>query len=300
MSYEFKKAERKQSKLRLAITGPSGSGKTYSALRIASGIVPIEDVAVIDTESGSAALYSDLGDYSTLDLDNFDPANYMDAMDAAVRQGFKLIIIDSLSPAWAGEGGLLDQQGKAAQSKYRGNSYAAWREVTPKYNRLVEHIIRCPVHVIATMRSKVEYVQGEMNGKKTVEKVGLAPIQREGIEYEFTTVFDLSQGHVATVTKDRTGLFDGKYFKPDEHTGECLNEWLTSGKKVSPVITVEQRKKLFAFANAKFGERAQDVLKTLCAELGYESTANLSREDYETIVGKMEDLSSENVGNLVG
>lgn len=227
----FTTAQRKKAKLRLAISGPSGSGKTYSALLIAKGIVPLSKVAVIDTESGSADLYANLGNYSTLTMSPpYEPHKYIEAIKAAEKEGFELVIIDSLSHAWNGEGGLLDQQGKATTSKYKGNSWAAWREVTPLYNQLVETILHSNIHVIATMRSKTEYVQSNENGRKKIEKVGTAPVQRDGIEYEFTTVFDLSQDHIATISKDRTKLFDGKYFIPTEECGRALLNWLNGGE----------------------------------------------------------------------
>ena len=232
MAIEFKKAHRSKAKLRLAIAGPSGAGKTYSALLIASGIVPLEKVAVIDTESGSADLYADLGGYSTVTINPpYSPQKYIEAIHAAEAAGFELIIIDSLSHAWSGEGGLLDQQGKAADSKYRGNSWAAWREITPLHNQLVETMLHTPLHVIVTMRSKTEYIQTDVNGRKQIQKVGMAPIQRDGIEYEFTTVFDLSQNHTATVSKDRTKLFDGQYFTPTADCGKALLQWLNACKR---------------------------------------------------------------------
>lgn len=236
---EFKKAKRSKAKLRLAISGASGAGKTYSALLIASGIVPMSKVAVIDTESGSADLYADLGDYSTVTINPpYSPQKYIEAIHTAENAGFELIIIDSLSHAWSGEGGLLDQQGKATESKYHGNSWAAWREITPLHNQLVETILHSPLHVIATMRAKTEYIQTEVNGKKQIQKVGMAPIQRDGIEYEFTTVFDLSQNHTATVSKDRTNMFDGQYFTPSAECGKALLHWLTVGE--SPALTASQ------------------------------------------------------------
>lgn len=239
MTIEFKKAHRSKAKLRLAIAGPSGAGKTYSALLIASGIVPLEKVAVIDTESGSADLYADLGGYSTVTINPpYSPQKYIEAIHAAEAAGFELIIIDSLSHAWSGEGGLLDQQGKATDSKYRGNSWAAWREITPLHNQLVETMLHTPLHVIVTMRSKTEYIQTEVNGRKQIQKVGMAPIQRDGIEYEFTTVFDISQNHTATVSKDRTKLFDGQYFTPTADCGKALLRWLNAGASVTEPVTV--------------------------------------------------------------
>lgn len=236
---EFKAAQRKRAKLRLAIAGPSGSGKTYSALVIASGMTTWNKIAVIDSENGSAELYAHLGVYSVLTLGTpYTPEKYIEAIKIAERQGFEVIIIDSLSHAWTGEGGILDQQGKAADSKYKGNSWAAWRECTPKHNALVDAILKSSCHVIATMRSKTEYTQVMENGKSVVKKLGMAPIQREGMEYEFTVFLDVSAEHIAIASKDRTGLFDGQYFKPHAETGQKLLTWLncSTSQKMEPVI----------------------------------------------------------------
>ena len=227
----FKQAGRQVAKLRLALSGPSGSGKTYSALLIASGIVPLNKVAVIDTENGSANLYANLGTYSVLTLHPpYTPKKYIEAIRAAEQEGFELVIIDSLSHAWNGEGGLLEQKDKATDAKYKGNGWAAWREVTPEYNKLIETMLNSPCHIIATMRAKTEYMQDDSNGRKRIVKVGAAPIQRDGIEYEFTVVFDLSIDHVATVNKDRTRLFDGQYFVPTPDVGKTLKQWLDAGE----------------------------------------------------------------------
>ena len=224
---EFKPAQRKRAKLRLAIAGPSGAGKSYSSLVVASGIAPWSKIAVIDSENGSAELYAHLGGYSVLTIEApYDPQKYINAIHIAEQSGFEVIIIDSLSHAWNGEGGILDQQGKVADVKYKGNSWAAWRECTPKHNALVEAMLKSSCHIIATMRSKTEYAQVTENGKTGIKKLGMAPIQRDGMEYEFTAVFDLSLEHVVSISKDRTGLFDGHYFKPDVMTGRKLLTWL--------------------------------------------------------------------------
>jgi len=238
---EFKPAQRKRAKLRLGIAGPSGSGKTYSALLVASGLAPWPKIAVIDSENGSAELYAHLGPYSVLTLEPpYDPDKYVVAIKAAEKSGFEVIIIDSLSAAWSGEGGILDQQGKAADTKYKGNGWAAWREFTPKHNALVEAMLKSPCHIIATLRSKTEYAQVSENGKTVVKK--LAPIQRDGLEYEFTVFLDLSIEHNATASKDRTSLFDGQYFKPGGDTGKKLLQWLnceaTEATQIAPTVTV--------------------------------------------------------------
>lgn len=237
----FRKAERRKSKLRLALAGPSGSGKTLSALLIAYGMAgDWSEIGVADTENGSGDLYANttkagvqIGEYNIMTLEPpYQPTKYIEAIKAAEEAGLKVLILDSFSHAWAGEGGLLDQQGKLADRT--GNSWAAWRTITPQHNSLVEAILHSKLHVIATMRSKMEHVQTEENGKKVVKKVGMAPIQREGVEYEFTVVLDLAMDHTASVSKDRTSLFDGQIFKPLPDTGKALLGWLESGVDAPP------------------------------------------------------------------
>ena len=222
----FRKAERKKAKLRLGITGPAGSGKTYSALLIAFGLGG--RIAMLDTENGSGDLYAHLGDYDVETLTApYDVRRYLQIIHEAEQAKYDVLIIDSLSHAWAGEGGLLDLQSKVAAASKSGNSYTAWRQVTPLHNKLVEAILASPCHIIATMRSKTEYLQTENErGYKEIRKVGLAPVQREGMDYEFGTVFDLGTDHNVTVSKDRTMLFDGQIFTITLETGKILKNWL--------------------------------------------------------------------------
>ena len=228
----FHKAERRKSKLRLAIAGPAGSGKTYSALQIAFGIGG--KIALIDTERGSAELYSHLGAYDVCTVEApFEPSKYVAAIKEAEKLGYDIIITDSLSHAWSGTGGLLDLHGKIADRG--GNSWTAWRKITPQHNELVEALLQSPCHIIATMRSKMEYSQSEEGGKKTVKKIGLAPVQREGMEYEFTVFYDIDINHVATASKDRTSLFDNKYFTPSTETGIILINWLNNAPDAKPL-----------------------------------------------------------------
>lgn len=153
----FRKAERKKAKLRLGITGPAGSGKTYSALLIAFGLGG--RIAMIDTENGSGDLYANLGDYDICAITApYDVRKYLTLIDEAEKAGYDTIIIDSLSHAWSGEGGLLDMQGRIAAASRSGNSYAAWRQVTPWHNKLIDAMLSSSCHIIATMRSKTEYI----------------------------------------------------------------------------------------------------------------------------------------------
>lgn len=229
----FRKAERKQVKLKIGFSGSSGSGKTYSSLITAFGICgDWSKIAVLDTENGSAELYSHLGDYSVCTIaPPFTPQKYREVIKEAEQEGFEVLIIDSLSHAWSGEGGMLDMQNNAAKASRSGNSYVAWREVTPEHNRLVDAILQSPMDIIVTTRAKAEYVVTDDNGKKGYKKIGLAPIFRDGLEYELTTFFDMTQDHLATASKDRTGLFGtNDAFVPSEETGKKLNAWRNGGE----------------------------------------------------------------------
>lgn len=243
----FKKAERKRSKLRLALCGPSGSGKTYSALQMAFGMGG--KVALIDTENGSASLYSHLGEFDVCEIaPPFTVQKYIEAIKGAEQAGYDVLVVDSLTHAWAGQGGLLEEVDKRASSSKSHNSYAAWRDVTPMHNRLVDTILQSNLHMIVTMRSKTAYeMEKDANGKVAPVKKGMAPIQRDGLEYEFTVVLDLdNQKHVAEAGKDRTGLFDGKVFVPTQETGKELIEWLDSGSE--PSINQNQKEQIVFLA----------------------------------------------------
>lgn len=232
----FQRAERKKAKLRLCLSGPSGSGKTYSALKIAMGLGG--KIAMIDTENGSGELYAHLTEYDVMQLGApYSPDRYIQAIKESERLGYNVLIIDSLTHAWTGEGGVLEMVDKAAKASTSGNSFTAWRNVTPKHNQLVDAILTSKLHIITTMRTKTEYVIEENDkGKKTPRKIGMAPIQRDGMEYEFTVVLDIStDSHVASSSKDRTGLFDGKPDVLSENTGKTLLEWLESGKSQEEV-----------------------------------------------------------------
>lgn len=227
---EIRKAERKKAKLRLGIAAPSGAGKTYSSLLLAFGLGG--KVGLIDTEHGSGDLYAHLGDYDIIGIEApYTVAKYLQAIKAFEQAGYGTIIIDSLSHAWAGDGGLLDKQGKIADSG-KANGFAAWRTITPEHNALVEAMLRSPCHIIATMRAKQEYVlETNDKGKQQPRKVGMAPVQREGMEYEFTVMLDVDMNHVASASKDRTSLFDGRFFKISQETGKELLAWLETGKE---------------------------------------------------------------------
>ena len=233
----FRKAERRKAKLRLAITGPAGSGKTYGALMIAQGLLQNGGkIAMIDTENGSGDLYADICDYDVNTLSApYTIQKYLEAIHEAEKLNYDVLIIDSLSHAWAGEGGLLDQHGRISDNSKSGNSYTAWRKITPVHNRLIETMLASNCHIIATMRSKTDYAMIQNDkGKTEIRKIGLAPVQRDGMDYEFTVVFDLSMEHTVTVSKDRTSLFDRQMFVINKETGKILYDWLNTGADFPP------------------------------------------------------------------
>lgn len=236
----FTKAVRKKSKLRLGITGPSGSGKTLGALLIAKGLGG--RIAVIDTEKGSASLYAENPKYDvefdTMDLDPpYAPENFIKAMREAESAGYDVLIIDSTTHEWSGVGGCLELVDEIARARYKGNSWSAWNDITPRHRAFIDAIQRSPLHVIITMRSKTETAQTEgPNGKKQVVKLGMKAEQRDGFEYEMTVVLDVVHDtHFVQTSKDRTGLFmDRDPFKIGEETGVMLREWLESGAEPAP------------------------------------------------------------------
>ncbi len=227
---QLQKATRKKVKLRLNLSAPSGAGKTYSALLLAKGLVGAwSKIAVIDTENGSASLYDHLGDFNVIDLKPpFSPERYTEAINTCVSAGMECIIIDSSSHEWSGAGGCIEENEKLAQLKYKGNTWSAWNETTPRHDKFVNTVLQCDAHVITCTRSKMETVMGE--GKK-VHKVGLKDIQREGWEYELTVSLSIDRDtHMAVASKDRTELFEGKSgFIITEQTGIQIKEWCDKG-----------------------------------------------------------------------
>lgn len=274
----FQKAERKQSKLRLALTGASGSGKTTAALNIASGIGG--RIAVLDTENGSASLYADQFDFDVVNLvAPYTPERFIEVILAAEKAGYDILIIDSTTHEWSGKGGCLELVDDTAKAKFKGNSWSAWNEVTPRHRKFIDAMLRSNMHIITTMRSKTETAQEDIgNGKKRVVKLGMKSEQRDGIEYEFTTVLDLvHDGHYATATKDRTRIFAGQdpqHITKD--TGAMLRDWLTSGK-ADKTISTEQR----------------DMLQDLMSEAGYDVAAFCIKRGLQSLLEVRESVFDE-------
>ena len=221
-------AQRKRAKIKLCLQGPSGSGKTMSSLLIAFGLCgDWSKIAVIDTENHSAHLYAHIGNYQVLHLSApFTPEKYGQAIEFCEKAGAEVIVIDSSTHEWEY---LIEYH-----SSLQGNSFANWGKITPRHNDFVQKILQSPCHIISTTRTKQDYVLNERNGKMVPEKVGLKSVQRDGLDYEFTLVFDLDMKNHASASKDRTGLFFGKpEQKLSVETGKLIKDWCNEGVEIT-------------------------------------------------------------------
>lgn len=243
-----------------------------------------ERICVIDTENASGSLYVGtqaggirVGEYLTIGLEPpFSAARYLEAIDLAEQNGVEFLIIDSLSHAWSGEGGLLDVQANIA--KRTGNGYTAWRDVTPQHNRLVDRILQCNMHIAATLRTKTEYViEDNASGKKAPRKVGMAPVFREGFEYEMSVFFELALDHSASATKDRTGLFDGRYFIITPEIGTQIHQWLAGASTDSPSPVIAQSAPA-AKSEKTLAECVDEVMIAYCRDLTREKKESVAAE----------------------
>ena len=232
----LRQSERKNAKIKMALQGPAGSGKTYSALLLAKGLTndDFSKVAVIDTENGSADLYAHLGQYNVLSMSPpFTPESYIKAIEMCEKAEMEVIILDSISHSWDE---LLD-----FHSKLSGNSFTNWAKVTPRQKAFTDKILQTKAHVIATMRTKQDYVLQQKDGKYIPEKVGLKAVQRDGLDYEFTLVFDVDIKHFVVSSKDRTGLFMGRpNFMINSGTGKRILEWCNEGTVIPETVDVTE------------------------------------------------------------
>lgn len=228
----FKKAVKHEAKLRLAIAGPSGSGKTYTALTLAADLANGGRVAMVDTEHGSASKYADLFSFDTLALGPpYHPSRFVELIVQAAEAGYSVLVLDSLSHAWTGTGGLLEIVDQIAARLKTSNTFMAWKDATPIQNQLVEAILAAPLHVIGTMRSKAAYVvdQVDKGGRSYAvpRKIGMAPIQRDGLEYEFDVFLDMDVENNAIVSKTRCPALTGLVFnRPNSDLSSILIDWL--------------------------------------------------------------------------
>jgi hypothetical protein len=244
MAVAIRQARRSATKLRLLLEGPSGSGKTYGGLTVAKGL-GCKRVIVIDTEQGSSDLYDTILPFDVIDLrPPFTPETYIEAIEAAEEAGADCIIIDSISHEWNGKGGCLELVDEIARAKFKGNTWSAYSEITPRHRAFIDRMLRSSAHIIATTRSKTETAQVNEGGRTKVVKLGMKAETRDGVEYEFTTCLSLvHDGHFAVAAKDRTGLFSGDPKPITVETGKRIAEWLSGGKAVEDQAVIDGARK---------------------------------------------------------
>jgi hypothetical protein len=226
----LRKAVKHEPKLRFAVCGPSGSGKTYTLLKLATEFGG--PIALFDTEHGSASKYADVFDFDVLELDSYDPLRLIELINGAVENQYRVLCIDSLSHFWVGKDGELEKVDRAARRMQTPNSFAAWKQVTPIHNALIDKIISAPLHILVSMRSKTGWIldRDDRTGKTVARKVGLAPVMRDGIEYEFDVFSEMDQDNTLQVTKSRCSRLSGGLFpKPGKEMADVLKEWLVRG-----------------------------------------------------------------------
>lgn len=300
---QLQKAKRSLARIKLAIGGPSGSGKTMSSLLVAYGLIQAEHpdwtpamcwekICVIDTENNSACLYvgspvgnTRIGEYYTIPMSApFEPTKYTDSIHAAEEAGMSVIIVDSYSHSWIGTGGALEKVGKIAART--GNSYTAWRDVTPEQTKLLDCILQSPCHIICTIRAKTEYIQTKDNNNKTIIKnVGMGLQARDNTDYEFGVVYMLDSDHVANATKDRTGLFDGRYFTITPDTGKEIYAWLSSGapEKPEPPKPVKAETPAPQTNDGVTLEQVDEIVKARCA--------GITSEEKKKVVAELKEIT---------
>lgn len=248
---QLQKAQRHQVKLRLGLSGASGFGKSYSALLLAYGIT--EDwtkIAVIDTENNSASLYSNLGDFNVVSLnESYSPERYIEAIKLCEKEKMEVIIIDSITQEWNGKNGCLQIH------EQLGGRFQDWAPVTKRHSAFIDAILQSKCHVITTVRKKMDYsMDRDSNGRTKVVKHGLKDVTREGYSYELTVDFELiNDKHLAKATKDRTGLFmDKPEFVITRGVGKKLMDWCNQGvsileakKEIGECTTIEGLRHLY-------------------------------------------------------
>lgn len=281
MSTEFqpRKAQKHSVKLKMAIQGPSGSGKTEGALALAKNFVPNAKILVVDTENESASLYADRYEFDTIPLSApYTSDRYRKAMQAAVDGGYDVLIVDSLTQQWDGEGGILRRK-EALDRQPGSNSYTNWSTYTPEHTAFVEFIKSLPIHTICTLRTKQDYVLETVNGKQKPRKVGMAPIQRDGLEYEFTLVFEVGMNHQATASKNRTTLFsdDETLDLTSPEVAIQVRDWLANGLPPRFVDTIQVAE---LWKQCQFSMKTKDDIRAEFARLEVKDLNSITHEAY--------------------
>jgi len=265
--FEIQKAKRELIWVKVALMAASGGGKSYSSLRLATGMLEelkklgLEQNGKIllgNTEQKRGLYYANEFSYDIVNIRApHEPEMYVDFIRYAVEQDYPILILDSTSHEWEGKGGCLELHQQA------GGNYPAWAKVTPRHNKFLIEIADSPIHIIATMRGKDQYVmETDDNRKTTIKKVGLGAKQREGFEYEFTTTFMIDQKtNLAESQKDNTHIFEEDLnVKLTEEHGKRLVRWSNSGDGYTvPVREVKSAAVLLAEMKAEVVQMCKDL-----------------------------------------
>jgi ABC-type dipeptide/oligopeptide/nickel transport system ATPase component len=274
----FTKATKTQARLRLAVCGPSGSGKTYSALEIAKHLG--DPVALIDSEHGSASKYADRFDFDVCNLTDFHPSRYLEAIKAAGNAGYKVIVIDSLSHAWF------------AELELAGKSFDGWKTVRPLERALIDAMLASPAHIIATMRTKTEWVMEEYVNKQgktcsAPKRVGTAPIQASGIEYEFDLAGEIDLNHLLTISKSRCpALSNSTHLNPGKELADTMLQWLTEGAPAPE--TALQKGQRIKQAREAVGMTTEEVKLIMETEFHRSTPAQLSSDQCDRLIAMIQ------------
>ncbi len=273
--FQIKRAVRKGQKARIALASPSGGGKTWTALELAS-VLAAEDgrVLVIDTERGEASLYADDFAFDTIEWQPpFSPVELAQVV-REVHSDFAVVVVDSLSHFWKGPGGTLSIVDDHAP---KGNSYVGWKVGTEAQDEMVAALTSAECHVIATMRSRTAYVlETDERGKQVPRKVGMAPQQRDDLEYEFTVTGELDKEHNLRVDKSRCSALADRVFSAGhaQEMASVLLDWLESAE---PLASVKDRRSLQARLDT-LGREDRKRLRPLWKEHGYDLDRLLASE----------------------
>lgn len=266
----FEKAIKTKSKLRMALTGPAKSGKTYTALVLATALADDGRIGLIDTENRSSEKYADIFDFDIMVLENAHPESFIAGIDMFEKAGHAVVIVDSLSHAWIGKRGVLKLHDDATAASRSKDSYISWRTITPLHRALIDKMQSANCHIIATMRSKMSYLRDtDDHGKTTIRKVGLAPVQRQGMEYEFDILAEMRQDHRIVIGDTRCPAVDGKTeMKPGGMFFQPIIDWLDGAEPPKPPhwIDGEQVRKRFWAWTTGMALSNEDVHIALGAE----------------------------------
>lgn len=211
--FQFAPAVRSQVSLLIALAGASGSGKTFSALRLAKGMAPTGKIAFIDTEARRGLHYADQFKFLHTDMrPPFRPARFIEGIQAAEQAGADVVVIDSFSMEYDGEGGIMDWADELERggTKSPGN----WKIPKGAHKKLMNALLQCRASIIFCLRAdeKIRIGKNEQ-GKTVVEPLGWQPICEKRFMYEMTASF--------TLTPDRPGIphFDLPHKLQSQHRG---------------------------------------------------------------------------------